>query len=196
MTGKRFGFFWKVQYIRLNNTEVPENQTRVYLTSAKRHHSFKFDGCGVVLSMHSVLILTRPADVNVGIFPNSIIHPMWHGLCYCNATAEVTAGLNAASLCGSKPAEKLRILCALNQISKHFLDVILCAVYLVKVGCSDKSAFHFRVTLVPSSGQGVNNKKTHRDQAARCAVYPIILLLIQSQDTISTSMVWKERTGT
>lgn len=38
------------------------------------------------------------------------------------------------------------------------------------------------------------NKKTK--ESSHFAVYPIILALIQSQDTISTSMVSKERTGT
>lgn len=40
------------------------------------------------------------------------------------------------------------------------------------------------------------NDKPHRNQAGRFAVYLIILPLIQSQGTISTPIVWKERTGT
>lgn len=86
-------------------------------------------------------------------------------------------------------------LCKKSQ--KHFPGVILCAQQLVK--CGDRSASYIRVTLVPSSGRGVNDtnwQNHHRNQASHCAVYSIILLLIQSQDTISTLIVWMESTGT
>ncbi len=48
--------------LELNNTEVPQNKTNMGATSAKDRHSvfIKFKGYDVILSVLSVLILTRP----------------------------------------------------------------------------------------------------------------------------------------